>query len=213
VSRWQYILSLAAAFAAGGAGVWALTGDEDEPSAPEPGMRLEGEAAERPAGPAPSAEDRLGEEDDRGDGSSRAAVRMSEVWKASRDYVEAIDQRDGALLCRLIVGIDELDLPVRRSSCAESVSGSIGYRDPRGYPVFESAVVSGAPEVELDGDSARATVTVVSEFADRDEPSVEDDVVYFVRRGREWVVAKPSSTLYRAIGTPDVPPDVLEPPG
>jgi hypothetical protein len=211
VTRWQYILLLAAAFAAGGLGMWAVAGDEDEPS-PEPGTRLEGDAGERPEGPAPAAEGRLGEGEDRGKGVSQTSIHKAEVSRAVRDYVEAIQDRDGVLLCRLVDGITELDLPVRRSSCSESVSKSIGYRDPRGVPVFETATVSGAPEVELDGESARATVTVVSKFADRDEPSVEDDVVYFVRRGGEWVVAKPSSTLYRAIGTPDVPPEVLEPP-
>ena len=45
----------------------------------------------------------------------------------------------------------ELDLPVDEGSCARSLSASIGYRDPRGIPVFESASIAGRPKVELDG--------------------------------------------------------------
>ena len=55
--------------------------------------------------------------------------------------------------------------------------------------------------------------TVITRFADRDEPSIEDDVVYLgrlARRRRVWV-SKPSATLYRAIGA-EVPPSALTPP-
>ena len=55
--------------------------------------------------------------------------------------------------------------------------------------------------------------TVVTRFADRDEPSVEDDIVYLPRPAdnSDWVIAKPSATLYRAIGA-EAPPAVLAPP-
>ena len=53
----------------------------------------------------------------------------------------------------------------------------------------------------------------MTHFADRDEVSVEDDVVYLSRTGDRWLIAKPSSTLYRAVGIADVPPSVLSPPG
>jgi hypothetical protein len=67
--------------------------------------------------------------------------------------------------------------------------------------------------VELEGSTAKLVVTVVTRFADRDELSIEDDVVYLERSGRRWLIAKPSSTLYRAVGVADVPPSVLAPPG
>jgi hypothetical protein len=57
------------------------------------------------------------------------------------------------------------------------------------------------------------TATIVSDFADRDEPSVEDDVIYLERRGRQWLMVQPSAILYRAIGAPDLPLDLLTPPG
>ena len=61
--------------------------------------------------------------------------------------------------------------------------------------------------------SARAVATVVISFSDRPQPSIEDDVIYLVPdRGRRWLIAKPSATLYRAVGIADVPPSVLTPP-
>ena len=38
--------------------------------------------------------------------------------------------------------------------------------------------------VELDGDTAKVVATVVTRFADRDEPSIEDDIVYLSPRQR-----------------------------
>jgi hypothetical protein len=67
--------------------------------------------------------------------------------------------------------------------------------------------------VEVQGDEAKVVATTVTEFSDRDEPSIEDDVVYLVRSGDDWLIAKPSSTLYRSVGVADVPPSVLAPPG
>lgn len=196
-------------FLAAGAGVWLLGGEDDEPESAPSAVSSVGADGEDES---ESAEDLESETEPGEEDGSESAARTREVQRAVRRYVAAIDGRDGALLCGLVDGVAGLDLPERRPSCAESVSESIGYRDPRGIPVFETATVAGAPEVQLDGDKARATVTVVTEFADRDEPSVEDDVVYLIRRDGVWVVAKPSSTIYRAIGVSDVPPDVLEPP-
>jgi hypothetical protein len=205
----RYVLVLVIAALGAGVGVWLIAGEENG----------EDDAASRPAGagaqPAEPSAPPLGTTDDETDeeGSVGEEAASREAERAVRRYIEAISDHDGVLLCGTVDGMADLNLPVRRPSCAESVSESIGYRDPRGFPVFESAVVSGAPQVEASPRDARATVTVVTEFADRDEPSVEDDVIYLVRRAGEWLIAKPSSTLYRAIGVSDVPPDVLEPPG
>jgi hypothetical protein len=202
----RYTLLLALAFVAGGAGVWALaSGDEDEFPVPVT-SRAETSSSTRPA-------QRTGAPPVEAQATDPAARAGREVQRAVRDYVAAIDDRDGAALCELVPTVSELELPVGKGDCAASVSASIGYRDPRGVPVFERAALAGDADVELSGDEARATATVVTEFADREEPSVEDDVIYLERGDGGWVIAKPSSTLYRAIGTPDVPPDVLAPPG
>ena len=142
------------------------------------------------------------------DAQQRAIVRVV------RSYVGALDRRDGARACRQFVpgALDAVRFPRERGSCERSLSASIGYRDPRGFPVFKSARVARVTKVELQGDTARVTATTVTRFAGDRQPSVEDDLVYLTRSGRRWLIAKPSAELYRAIGTGDIPPTVLTPP-
>jgi hypothetical protein len=139
-----------------------------------------------------------------------------EAGEAVREYVAALDAGDGAAVCALLAedALSEVELPEPRDTCAASLSASIGYRDPRGLPVWEGARVAAVVSVELDpgGREARVVATVVTTFADREEPSIEDDVVYLVRDGERWLVVKASSTLHRAIGAADVPPTVIAPP-
>ncbi len=158
----------------------------------------------KPSGPAETAT-----EDPRVNALERDAERTA------RRYVEALDARDGEAVCALLVpgAIDDVELPVSRGGCATSLDASIGYRDPRGLPVWESATVPAVRVTEIDAGSATVVATVVTHFADRDEASVEDDLVYLTRAGDRWLIAKPSSTLYRAVGIADVPPSVLAPPG
>jgi hypothetical protein len=149
--------------------------------------------------------------------SERPSAREREVREVERTverYVAALDSRDGAAVCALLApgALEDVRFPRERGGCAASFDASIGYRDPRGLPVFEGATVTGFVSTDLRGDEARSTATTITDFADRDEPSVEDDIVYLVRRGDEWFVAKASSVLYRAIGVADVPPSVLTPP-
>ena len=92
------------------------------------------------------------------------------------------------------------------------MSASIGYRDPRGFPVFAGARVARVAGVTIDGPQARVVATTVTRFADNREPSVEDDLIYLDRAGGRWLIAKPSATLYRAIGVGNIPPQVLAPP-
>jgi hypothetical protein len=205
VGRWPYIAVLVVAFAAGAVGVWAIAGGDGDETPPPPGPAFETTESPPPGDGAAAAKP------DEFDQPAGSQARRA-VTRAVRRYIEAITDRDGAALCRLVSGVADLDLPEERATCAGSVSASIGYRDPRGYPVFERARIAGRPKVELSGPEARATATVVTDFADRDEPSIEDDVIYLERGADGWAILKPSSTLYRAIGTPDVPPRVLTPP-
>ncbi|MDX6582005.1 MAG: hypothetical protein QOI10_1189 [Solirubrobacterales bacterium] len=134
--------------------------------------------------------------------------------RTARDYIEALDARDGASACALLAPgvIDEVQLPEPRAGCAASLEASIGYRDPRGLPVWAGVKVTDTRIAELDGRSATVVASVVTTFADRDEKSIEDDIVYLSRNGGRWLVAKPSATLYRAVGIADIPPSVLSPP-
>jgi hypothetical protein len=131
-----------------------------------------------------------------------------------RDYVEALDSRNGGRACRLFVpgALHEVKFPRDRGDCASSLGSSIGYRDPRGFPVYEGSRVARIASVKIDGADARVVATVVTDFAGNREPSIEDDVVYLRHQGGRWLIVKPSAALYRAIGVGDIPPTVLAPP-
>jgi hypothetical protein len=131
-----------------------------------------------------------------------------------RRYVDALDSGDGGAVCSLFVpgALDEVRLPRKRGGCGSSVTASIGYRDPRGFPVYRGSRVARIASVSIAGDTARTVATTVTRFAGNREPSVEDDVVYLERRGGRWLIAKPSAAFYRAIGTGNIPPSVLAPP-
>lgn len=147
------------------------------------------------------------------DAEREAAVE--EVQAAYRDYIDAIDARDGATLCDLLspTSVSELKPPVQRGSCEATLRASIGYSDPRGLPVWKRTLLNGIDGTQVAGDlaSARITAAIVTEFADRDEPSVESDIAYLERAGARWRLAKPSGALYRAVGA-EPPPDVIVPP-
>jgi hypothetical protein len=138
--------------------------------------------------------------------SSRAAEHTVQA------YLTWIDRGQGGRLCKLIdeQALGNLRLPVRRGGCGRALSASIGYRDPRGLPVFEGVRLRELA-VRVRAARARALATVSVRFADRGAPSVEDDVIYLERKGGNWLVAKPSATLYRAIGS-EPPPSALAPP-
>jgi hypothetical protein len=166
-----------------------------EPSTPPP----EG----KPSGPAES-----------GAGDPRVTKLEREAERTVRAFVAALDARDGERACGLLGSgaLGQIELPKRRAGCAASLEASIGHRDPRGLPVWKGAEIARISSVEIDGEAAKVVATVVTQFADRDEPSIEDDVVYLTRDGAAWLLAKPSATLYRAVGIADIPPSVLAPP-
>lgn len=199
---------VALALAAGGCG------EKSEPAAQEP-------AASAPAADAPGDGEPNGASPQSGDGPSaadrRAARRRADERRVERTveaYVAGLDHRDGRRVCALLAPgvVDELELPHQRGSCAASLDASIGYRDPRGLPQFRGISLSQISAIDLGRKSARATTSIVTSFADRSEPSIEDDLVYLQRRGERWLIAKPSSALYRAIGA-EPGPRVIVPPG
>lgn len=152
----------------------------------------------------------------RGAKSKREGERIETTRIAATldGYEAALNAGNGAKLCRLFEdgALDDLELPVDRASCAGSLSASIGYRDPRGFPVFESVTLLDNFTTAFDRDTVRVTVATVTEFADRTEASIEDDLMYLRRSGDRWLLRQPSITLYRAIGSGDPPPRALSPP-
>jgi hypothetical protein len=150
----------------------------------------------------------------RGDGEIPPSG-ADEEQRAIRVVRAYVDDRDGARVCAALApgAIDGFKLPREGDGCAASLSRSIGYRDPRGYPVFGGARIESIGNVAIAADEARVTATVVTEFADRDQPSIEDDLVYLARVDGEWRVDRPSAVLYRAVGRPAVPLEAVAPPG
>lgn len=195
-------------------------GDDESPGAPTVTVSLPqtsttatGEAPTSTV-PAPTAS---GEPDGTGPAESatedpRINALERSAARTVRAYFAALNARDGEAICELLApgAIDAVELPLRRGSCGASVSASIGYRDPRGLPVWAGTEAT-ALRVEINGNAAKAVVDIVTEFADR-EPSIENDIVYLTRAGADWLLAKPSATLYRAVGIADVPVSVLAAP-
>ena len=160
----------------------------------------------KPSGPAES-----------GNGDPRVTALEREAGAAVRRYIAALDDRDGDAVCGLLEpgAIDQVELPEPRGDCAASLEASIGYRDPRGLPVWAGAKATDLRSVEIDGETAKVVVTTRTRFADRGEISTEDDIVYLSRDESSsdgWLIAKPSSTLYRAVGIAEVPPSVFAAP-
>jgi hypothetical protein len=131
-----------------------------------------------------------------------------------RDYVSALNSRDGGRVCALFVpgALSQVKFPRHRGDCASSLDSSIGYRDPRGFPVYAGSRVARVNSVAINGSDARVVATTVTDFAGNREPSVEDDVVYLRQQDGRWLIVKPSAALYRAVGVGDIPPTVLAPP-
>ena len=144
----------------------------------------------------------------------RAALRAA--VGAYEDYIGAINARDGGRLCDLLPpGAERALKPAGGgASCAARIGSSIGYEDPRGFPVWKRTTLSAFDSTAIgrDLDSARLTASIVTSFADRTEPSVESDIAYLERVTGEWRLAKPTGALYRAIGQPEIPISTITPP-
>jgi hypothetical protein len=131
-----------------------------------------------------------------------------------REYVTALDRHDAAAVCALFEpgALPIRELPRRREDCAASLDASIGYRHPGGTPAWRQTTIDELNEVSVGPERARVTATVTHQFADRKYVSVEEDVIYLDRVGDRWLLAKPSGTLYRAVGYPEPPLRALSPP-
>ncbi|OLE36119.1 MAG: hypothetical protein AUG48_08540 [Actinobacteria bacterium 13_1_20CM_3_68_9] len=213
---------LAAALATA-AGVLLISGDEEnggqpvsELPSPPPPARPPGRLSQHhpPSTHSPSRRRREVHQAVRESKAARLDPAQRRVARIVRAYVAGLDTRDGERVCGLFVpgALAGVRLPRDRGSCARSLSASIGFRDPRGFPVYRSSRIARIPAVAINGATARVTATTVTQFADNREPSVEDDIVYLQKHGAAWLIAKPSAALYRAIGVGDIPPQVLAPP-
>ena len=199
MARWIPALALSLALLAG------CGSDEDDGEPPGGSILTDPAATEAApeAEPAPEAEG--GELDD----DDRAAVES-----AFRGYVAAVNAGDGEAVCALLApgALSEIELPLPQPDCGPALSASIGFRGEGGTPAWRRTRIHEVTAVSAGPDTARVTATVSHDFSDRPEPSVEEDVIYLRRAGGDWLLAKPSATLYRAVGYPEPPLRALTPP-
>ncbi|MGH2984323.1 MAG: hypothetical protein ACRDK5_08725 [Solirubrobacterales bacterium] len=136
------------------------------------------------------------------------------VTQTVRFYIDALDRHDASLVCELLEpgALRLSELPVRRGGCASSLAASIGHRPPGGTPAWRRTTIAEITAVSVEGGGARATATVTHRFADRKYTSIEEDVIYLRPEGERWLLAKPSGTLFRAVGYPEPPLKAFTPP-
>jgi hypothetical protein len=133
---------------------------------------------------------------------------------AVSDYIEGLDRHDGAAVCTMLAfgALDLNRLPKRRGGCRRSLEASIGTSPRGGAPAWRKTKLVAAKPEDLGEGRVRVSATVTHHFSDRKYVSVEDDVVYLQRAGGKWLLAKPSATLYRAVGYASPPLDAFTPP-
>jgi hypothetical protein len=153
-----------------------------------------------PEGPAESGELSSGDQ-----AAARAIVTR---------YIRALDRHDARAVCALLApGALRVDqLPVQRGGCVGSLAASIGQEPAGGGPAWRRTTPVELEPASLANDRARVIATVTHHFSDRKYVSVEDDVIYLERIAGRWRLAKPSGTLYRAVGYPEPPLRALSPP-
>jgi hypothetical protein len=153
-----------------------------------------------PEGPAEAGDLSAGDQ-----AATRAAVSR---------YIRALDRHAARAVCALLApgALQVDDLPVRRGGCVGSLAASIGQAPAGGGPAWRRTTPVELKAASVGDDRARVIATVTHHFSDRKYVSVEDDVVYLERIGGRWRLAKPSGTLYRAVGYPEPPLRALSPP-
>ena len=166
---------------------------ETQAAGPDQGEQAQEEG---PSGPAPSSDPER------------------EASAAVTDFVAALDERNGDAVCSAFApdSLAGVRFPKPAGSCAETMERSLGYRDPRGLPVWRDSRPTGDISARIDGDAARVTATIVTRYRGQRETTVEDDVLYLRNLDGRWLLLKPSATFYRAIGVGDIPLDAFRPP-
>jgi hypothetical protein len=169
------------------------------------------EAAEGPAATEASPESPAAGPQSTGDLSDADRTAVTAVVTT---YIAALDHHDGPGVCaRFEPGALPLgDLPRRRGGCRSSLQASIGVRPGDGGPAWRRTEIVELKPEDLGNDRARVTATVTHHFSVRKYVSVEEDVIYLQRVGGRWLLAKPSATLYRAVGYAQPPLRAFSPP-
>ena len=192
--------------------------DSDEPEAPAtttssaPPVQTPAEPQFDPEAAAEAAPE--ADADGDAEASELAAGDEEAVRAAAEAYISALNAGDAEAVCALLKpgALPLSELPVNRGGCVSSLTASIGHRRPGGVPAWRRTEIVEVSAVSVGGDRARVTATVTHRFADRKYTSIEEDVIYLDRDGGRWLIAKPSATLYRAVGYPEPPLRAFTPP-
>lgn len=129
-----------------------------------------------------------------------------QVEAAVRRYVAALNARRGDAVCARFAAQG-------RPQCERLARRGIGSGGAGGTPAWKRTTIRELESVAVGEETARVTATVTHDFADRAYVSLEEDVIYLVLGpGGEWLLAKPSGSLYRAVGFPEPPLRALTPP-
>jgi hypothetical protein len=137
------------------------------------------------------------------------------VTSVVSQYISALDRHDGGRVCSLVVpgALRLYDvLPKRRGGCGPSLQASIGTRPRLGGPAWRKTSLVEVKTEDIGDGRARVVATVTHHFSDRRYVSVEDDDIYLEQVGDKWLLAKPSGTLYRAVGYESPPLEAFRPP-
>lgn len=120
-------------------------------------------------------------------------------------YILALNAKNGALVCKTLdpPAAAKLRPPVKRESCAEGITASIGHPGPTGLR-WQSAKLLGRPLVKGSGNTATVSVSVESTFRDKTTTGKSKreigGTLPMKLVDRRWVLVQPDATLYFAIG-------------
>ena len=138
----------------------------------------------------------------------------SAVTATVADYIRSLDRHDARRVCSLFLpaALDLALLPRRRGGCIRSLRASVGTAPGGGAPAWRKTTLIEVNPEDLGDRRARVSSTVTHHFSDRKYVSVEDDVIYLQKADGRWLLAKPSATLYRAVGYGSPPLEAFTPP-
>jgi hypothetical protein len=149
-----------------------------------------------------------------------ADARPGGSEELARDYVAAINARDGERVCALLTdaAADELSVPDRNLPCGRMVAGFIGYVEDAGMPEFLRYHFAGVRPGATRGEYSSIRLSLEARRRSTDarqsfETCTFEDTVWLTLEKGELRIAKPSLALHVAFGATNVSEQVLASPG
>lgn len=153
-------------------------------------------------------------------GTEAGGESNSSTTRLARDYIRAINARDGEGVCALLTeeAAEQLGFVDEGLPCASTVGGLIGYVEDTGSPEFlRYESIDAKPGSERQGFMSVRLVLEARFHVESGGGNFEvcrfEDTVWFTRGVDGWRIAKPSLALYAAFGAGQFPAETLAPPG